>query len=219
MTNDADSLNACLGLLNLFQRVLVPDGFVWGLPLTAFPQSLRWCHMRWVMPRRRLDFPSWSFAGWAGEASYTDGLVLENEPNYRRFVDVSVDLRVEFVRADGKVLTLRGCAVTLQIRNEPFNSAYMPGTEIVVGKLQEGVVLHTNTLPEGRYEFVVVERVGFRAVEGARLRQTLYLLMLGDLEGGIPTRRAMVRLYAELDFIGTEEYKGLFKGRKDIQMV
>ena len=219
MTNDGDSLNACLGMLNLFQRHLVSSGFNWGLPLGVFPQSLRWYHMRWVKPRRRPGFPSWSFVGWAGEAAYTDGLILENEPSLAHLIDLKVDLGVEFVRVDDKVLTLKGHVLTLEIRNQPFNDGYVPETDMLVGMLQEGSAVHKNTLPEGVYQFVVVERLWFRKAEGAKMRHTVYLLMLGDQEGGVPTRRAMVRLFVEPDVVETDDYHGLFRRQDDIQIV
>ncbi|KAK2590137.1 hypothetical protein QQS21_012190 [Conoideocrella luteorostrata] len=215
MTNDDDSLNACLGLLNYLQRSLLPGGFFWGLPLREYPQSLRWFHMRWVKPRRRKDFPSWSFVGWEGEAGYTDALVLKGS-NQTRFDD-EVDIGVELVGVHDKVLTLKGYHVTLEIRNEPFSNAYVPGSDMLVGILQEGGSLHNNTLPTGIFEFIIVERWRYRHSQGENVRHTLFLI-LQDLAGGIPTRRSMVRLYVDLDFIRSDLYAKLVEWRDDMQL-
>lgn len=59
MTNDSDSLNALLGVLNVWKRTLLPPGScVWGLPLKAHPACLGWMHPRGVgaSPRRRRRF-------------------------------------------------------------------------------------------------------------------------------------------------------------------
>lgn len=220
MSNDSDSLNACLGMLSYLRRYFIPGGFIWGLPLKDLPQSLRWYHRRWVKPRRRKDFPSWSFVGWEGEASYTDGLDFEagSRTEIRRF-DVKVDMSVRFVEVEDKILTLEGYVATLEIRNEPFNDAYVPGMDVLVGMLQEGDVPHKNTLPPGVFEFVVVERLTYRHSPEGRVRKTLYLLMLGDEEGGIPTRRSMVRLYVDPDFVEAREFAKIVQKRDDIRMV
>lgn len=78
MTNESDSLNALLGVLNVWERTLLPPGScVWGLPLKAHPACLGWMHPRGVgaSPRRRPAFPSWSWTGWAGEVSTDVGLL------------------------------------------------------------------------------------------------------------------------------------------------
>jgi hypothetical protein len=220
MSNDSDSLNACLGMLNYLRRHLIPGGFIWGLPLKDIPQSLRWLHRRRVKPRRRKDFPSWSFVGWEGEAGYTDTFDFKGGSDVRtgRF-DAKVDMGVRFVEAEDKTLTLEGYVAKLEIRNEPFNDAYVPGTDVLVGMLQEGEVLHMTTLPPGVFEFVVVERLMYRSSPEGRARETLYLLMPGDEEDGIPTRRCMVRLYVDPDFVETGALAKIVQKRDNIRMV
>jgi hypothetical protein len=64
MTHDADSLNAFSAMLMQLAETYYKDGFVQGLPVKDLPRALLWFHP--TLPRRRVDFPAWSWAGWAG---------------------------------------------------------------------------------------------------------------------------------------------------------
>ncbi|KAI0138500.1 HET-domain-containing protein [Hypoxylon sp. NC0597] len=216
MTNDSDSLNAFKGMLSFLQKTMLPGGFVWGLPLQEFPQSLRWYHPRGIRPRRRPDFPSWSYVGWEGEVNFTDKLNLVNGGSSERF-DETVDLGLNYVRIEGKVLTVDGILLKLEVRNEPFNNAYIPGTDFLVGVLQEGNFLHKNTLPPGVFDFLVVERLSFRYAPQSSIRQTLYLIML-TRDGEVFGRRAMVRLYVEPRLEECKEYLEIFNKRRAIDI-
>lgn len=216
MTNDSDSLNAFKGMLSFLQKTMLPGGFVWGLPLQEFPQSLRWYHPRGVRPRRRPDFPSWSYVGWEGEVNFTDKLNLVNGGSSERF-DETVDLGLNYVGIEGKVLTVDGILLKLEVRNEPFNNAYIPGTDFLVGVLQEGNFLHKNTLPPGVFDFLVVERLSFRYAPQSSIRQILYLIML-NRDGEVFGRRAMVRLYVEPRLEEREEYLEIFNKRRAIDI-
>lgn len=71
LSYDADSLNALLGVLNYYSRARKPVFNVWGVPLsTSEPVSLWlfWYHN--ALPKRRLEFPSWSWAGWGGPMEF-----------------------------------------------------------------------------------------------------------------------------------------------------
>ena len=82
---DQDSLNAFGGIIREFERRKNPVSQLWGLPYMDlkdpneaslyFHYGLTWKHTNncWdgsCMPRRRSEFPSWSWAGWAGGAVY-----------------------------------------------------------------------------------------------------------------------------------------------------
>jgi hypothetical protein len=91
LTFDGDSLNAFLGVLRYFGRQECQVRHLWGVPviiheimLKHYPRevdaylldSLCWRHVYscWdeheSKPRRRGNFPSWSWAGWAGAIQY-----------------------------------------------------------------------------------------------------------------------------------------------------
>ncbi len=218
MTNDADSLHAALGILERLRKSIIPQGFVFGLPLAEYPQALRWFHPRDTKPRRRSAFPSWSFVGWQGRAVYNEALNLVGGGEVTRF-DESVDMAVRYVGVRDNILSVEGNVITVEIRNEPFNDAYIPGTDILVGMLHEGNQLHKNTLPAGVFDFLVVERLSSRAAPESRLRHTLYLIMLEEDEEGSISRRAMVRLFVEPGFETQERYHDLVKRREIVNLV
>ena len=58
-----DILNAFRGLENLLRQTLSNE-FHWGLPISIFDVALGWYHPYHYPARRRLNFPSWSWAGW-----------------------------------------------------------------------------------------------------------------------------------------------------------
>ncbi|KAH7018161.1 heterokaryon incompatibility protein-domain-containing protein [Microdochium trichocladiopsis] len=225
MTNSSDSLNAVLGALEYLRKAVLPGGFVFGLPLAELPQSLRWIHHRSVQARRRLAFPSWSFVGWEGPALYNETLdLVHGEGEVRRY-DAKTDLVVEYLGvADGghhHTLRLRGNTLRLEIRNQPFNDGYVVGSDggILVGMLHEGNALHKNTLPEGVFDFLVVERLTYRAAPEGRVRHALYLLMLDPgHEKGVWERRSMVRLFVEPGFETSPEYGSLLGQRIDVKL-
>jgi hypothetical protein len=192
MTNDSDSLNAFLGILQQLRKSVLPKGLEWGLPLRDFPQSLRWFHPRTVKPRRRPDFPSWSWTGWEGEIVYSDPL---NVLRTQKF-EASADMTVKYVAVDGKALTLEAHNVALEVRTEPFSDVYIPKTETLLGSLQEGNNLHRNTIPSGTYDFLIVERLLYQVASGRPIRQTIYMLLL-EKNGQFASRKTFVRLYME----------------------
>lgn len=89
LTYDADSLNAFAGMMRHFQMEEFGLLQAWGIPFGSFKSedhhsfaygdhlsyTLSWYHVHpcWdaqSRPRRRPDFPSWSWAGWSGPVSY-----------------------------------------------------------------------------------------------------------------------------------------------------
>lgn len=222
MSNDSDSLNAFMGMLSGIQRSLLPQGFIWGLPLHDFPTSLRWYHVRGQTPRRRLGFPSWSYVGWEGTAAYTDFLDIVGhgfkERECMRRHEESTDLVVNFMLEKDQVLTLEAHLIQLEIRNEPFNNAYISDTDTFVGMLEENSSLHKNTLPAGVFSFLVVERLTYRKRADGPLRDILFLLFLESGDGGLFTRRSMVRLYVEPELRGMANYEAIFGSRQEVQL-
>lgn len=180
MTNYSDSSNAFRGILSSLQRTLLAQGFVWNLPLKEFPQSMRWYHFQTVKPRRRPDFPSWSYLGWEGKAANNDRLdfAIEPERTPGRHEETT-NMILGYVRIEGTILTVDGVLVRLEVRNEPFNNACIPGTDFLLGILQEGNFLHKNTLPQGVFDFLVVEKLSFRYAPDSNVRHVVYMIMLG----------------------------------------
>ncbi|KAH7882060.1 heterokaryon incompatibility protein-domain-containing protein [Phlebopus sp. FC_14] len=66
MSEDVDSLNAFTAILKRFEETHYKKGFVQGLPVEDLPTALLWIHSDEVRPRRRAQFPPWSWAGWEG---------------------------------------------------------------------------------------------------------------------------------------------------------
>ncbi|KAI0841490.1 HET-domain-containing protein [Hypoxylon sp. FL0890] len=159
-----------MDMLSFLQKTMLPQGFVWRLPLEEFPQWLTRYHPRVIRPRRRPDFLSWSYVG----------LNLVNGGASARF-DETVDLVLSYVGIEDKNLAVHGILLKLEVRNEPFNNAYIPETDFLVG---------------GVFDFLVVERLSFRYAPEGSLRHILYMIML-DRGGEVFSRRAMVRLYVE----------------------
>ncbi|KAI0130147.1 heterokaryon incompatibility protein-domain-containing protein [Xylariales sp. AK1849] len=219
MTNEGDSLNAYLGVLENLRKYLLPEGFVCGLPLVGFPQALRWYHPRWVKPRRRPNFPSWSWAGWEGQVLYTEPLDLVGAPDGPKRHDKRVDMSVRYLGVNDKMVTLEGSLLTLEIRNEPFNDAYIPRTDVLVGIIQQGNVLHKNTLPAGVFTFLVIERLQCRFTADGHVNHTLFMIMLVEETDGMFSRKTMVRLYVDRDFASRPQYLGLTQGSQKIRLV
>lgn len=77
---DSDSLNAFQGIIQRYSEFQKPFNAIWGVPYPAqeeeraayFRCALTWCHAsqsNWkksTEPRRRPEFPSWTWAGWEG---------------------------------------------------------------------------------------------------------------------------------------------------------
>ncbi|KAK1828731.1 heterokaryon incompatibility protein-domain-containing protein [Podospora conica] len=207
MTNDGDSLNALLGVLNVWERTLLPPGTcVWGLPLKAHPPCLGWMHPRGVgaKPRRRAAFPSWSWTGWAGEVSIDVGLLPAGDGEEGETGVVGRDMAVEVVGVEGKELVVEGWVVEggLVVRTEPFSEVVVPGGEgEVMGLVTERNFLHPNTLGTGRYEVLVVERVKTRVREGGPVVEKVFMVVLdGDGVGRPAERRTTITLKTEAGY-------------------
>jgi hypothetical protein len=193
MTSDSDSLNAFLGIVAYLRKSWFPEGLTWGMPMTDFPQALRWYHPRWVKPRRRPAFPSWSWTGWEGQAIYSGSLDQTNTKEQGR-LDISTHMTVQFVEVQDQILILDAYIVKLDIRTQPFSDAFVHGTDELLGPVKEGNVLHNNTLPSTTADFLIVERVKYRVARDRPLREDIYMLLL-DWENGIAIRRTKVRLF------------------------
>lgn len=80
LSNDSDSLNALLGVLNYntstLRKTTYPSVHLWGVPIRmgfaefgdAINMYLSWYHT--TISKRRADFPSWAWAGWAGRLGF-----------------------------------------------------------------------------------------------------------------------------------------------------
>ena len=67
MSHDADSLNTFSAMLVHLAENYYKGGFVQGLPVKDLLRALMWFHP--TPPRRRVDFPAWSWTGWEGGVS------------------------------------------------------------------------------------------------------------------------------------------------------
>ncbi|KAL0944726.1 tol protein [Colletotrichum truncatum] len=98
---DSDSLNAFEGILRMFRHRHESLSNLWGLcyPRSAsnemvkklFTSSLAWYHIR--PQRRRPEFPSWAWAGWAGKVQYPESSI-ESSQTY--LSAISIDLHTAF---------------------------------------------------------------------------------------------------------------------------
>lgn len=235
MVHDRDSLNACLGMLSFLRRMAGLQDFVWGLPLRDFPLSLMWCHsvssgagnIKPGPPRRRAAFPSWSFVGWQGEASYLlpDNLMPTTEKTERVRADMARkemadDLCIKFVGIQDQTLTMAGWTVRFEIQTAPFSTAFVPGRpDEPIGMLTQNDERHPTSLPSGVFNFVVVQRVT-RDMGNGRFRHVLYLVMLEDnSQGAVPSRRTLVQWNVESSFIPTPAYAAMLQRNDNIRMV
>lgn len=73
LTYSQDSLNAFLGVLRDYGRLDKPVEHIWGVPYSKGAPELSWYHR--VPAVRRPDFPSWSWAGWAGGIQWGNQLI------------------------------------------------------------------------------------------------------------------------------------------------
>lgn len=82
LSYDADSLNAFRGIIQRYSNLEEPVLSIWGLPYPAqgdkyryFYLGLTWAHPEkcWEnsrRPKRRRNFPSWTWAGWSGTVQF-----------------------------------------------------------------------------------------------------------------------------------------------------
>lgn len=113
---DNDSLNAFAGIVRRFENQKKPVYQTWGIPFlppdmlkeskdgpplqpNSLIPGLSWSHIHdcWDesdAPRRRSQFPSWSWAGWAGEANYllsrTDRWFLQDQISVKTEVPIVI---------------------------------------------------------------------------------------------------------------------------------
>jgi hypothetical protein len=104
---DEDSIRAFQGITGFFKRSKYPVYELWGVPFTcslkcpkqapdSFVASLLWRHTTSVVsnkdkPERRAAFPSWSWAGWAGEVVFP----RRHTPDNASFVSTVETLSLE----------------------------------------------------------------------------------------------------------------------------
>jgi hypothetical protein len=181
-----------MGILSHMRKTYNLDAYHFGLPLQSFPQSLRWYHSTAITPRRRPDFPSWSWTGWEGQALYSAPLDLTRE---RRVTQTN--LTVRFLSIKDQILTVEAYVIRLDIRNIYLSEAYAPGSEQLVGILQENNDVGTKLAPS-TYDFLIVERSQFRHTEEETWIEHVYMLLL-EWNGSYARRKTKVRLFVEED--------------------
>ncbi|KAE8395072.1 heterokaryon incompatibility protein-domain-containing protein [Aspergillus alliaceus] len=177
MTNESDSLNAFRGMLTFLQRQLFPEGFVHGLPLRSHPSSLAWMHRRGVSPRRRAEFPSWSWTGWEGEVAYPEKL-LDTADGHSPYTS-DIELELHFLSSHEDEIEIEGWLVDLDVRTEPFSEIFIPGQDDSIGTVKEGLSIHNNTLKTGQYTCLVIQRL-YEKMRGPHewRKETVFMLAL-----------------------------------------
>ncbi|KAF3034324.1 hypothetical protein E8E12_005106 [Didymella heteroderae] len=205
MTNERDSLNAFLGLLTGFKRRLFPLGFWHGLALQSHPATLGWIDDRVKHPRRRLDFPSWSWAGWEGPALIASDILDTYDDSASRIIEI--DLGVEIKWLNGNELTVEGWVVNLDIRTDPLSELFVAGQSHSIATVKEGRWEMHDTLKSGRYECLVVQCHERNPTRDPR-RPKAFVIVL-DWIGEVAQRRTFVMLtfFAGFDFMLTKLHK------------
>lgn len=108
LSHDADSLNAMMGILRAYETLPSSGRHAsnfFGIPMgfndflskgyqKDFIEGLKWTHLQ--PSRRRTGFPSWSWAGWAGEVQYYDYMTFVGECNDVKVED-TLGRQVRFV--------------------------------------------------------------------------------------------------------------------------
>ncbi|KAK0710550.1 heterokaryon incompatibility protein-domain-containing protein [Apiosordaria backusii] len=197
MSNDEDSINALAGVMAVIEKSVPAAACVWGLPLAAFPRFLGWIHDEEVeTPKRRGAFPSWSWAGWEGGVKISNMLMLSKGWSDWKYRDMSRDMVIRYLGVNGAQIEVEGWRVSLEIRTEPFSEAVFPGTEEMIGYVEERDLVHHNTIPSGRYECLVVERFTYRKREGGPVYQMVFMLVLepGGVGSGVAERKTLITL-------------------------
>jgi hypothetical protein len=101
LSHPADALNAMQGIFQMFYKAKTPIYHIEGVPLVphqlltfvpedSFIQGLCWYHEK--VGERRLEFPSWSWAGWTGLLA---NRVMLDPRRLRGPYDISVRLEYE----------------------------------------------------------------------------------------------------------------------------
>ncbi|KAI0482774.1 HET-domain-containing protein [Xylariaceae sp. FL0804] len=195
LTNEEDSINACLGILAAMEKRLFRSGFSFGLPVSSHPQTLAWFHQRRCSPKRRSKFPSWSWAGWQGQVTFP-GLLISDTGDEYLFFNPKRSMDLQLVHVEGQELTLQGWVVALDVRTDPFSEAFVVGEDAEpIGALTERNFLHNNTLPSGEYSCLIIQRVTYQIGEGGPERERAFLLAL-EWQGQIARRKTLMTLNA-----------------------
>ncbi|KAF3021590.1 hypothetical protein E8E14_013565 [Neopestalotiopsis sp. 37M] len=189
MTMESDSLNACRGMLSAFQKEMFPEGFENGLPLRSHTFSLAWMHSRNVNPKRRAQFPSWSWTGWEGQVIYPE-IILDTAdgqgpPNH------GIDLLIELRDCRANQIELEGWVVDADIRTEPFSELFTHNQEESIGAVKEGAALHNNTLKSGLYHCLVIQRHCSIVPPRKSFKETVFMLAIQP-EGGAYRRQGIL---------------------------
>jgi hypothetical protein len=199
MTNESDSLNALRGMLTFLKRQLFPEGFVHGLPLRSHAFSLAWMHSREATPKRRAEFPSWSWTGWEGEVVFPEKLL--ETANGSLALTCDIDLKLHFLASHENEIVVEGWVVDLDIRTEPFSEVIIPGQDDSIGTVKEGQSRHNNTLKTGRYTCLIIQRICETIRGRGSRKETVFMLALEQINQ--QTRRQTmltVTLFPKQDF-------------------
>jgi Heterokaryon incompatibility protein (HET) len=119
LTNDSDILNGILGILRAFETGINATRHCWGVPILSVPPEIiksatksgkknlggqAWgfvAGLGWTLPEpstRRIEFPSWSWTGWAGSVKWRDDDTL------LRGLRIDPDIKLSIKLHDGRIL-------------------------------------------------------------------------------------------------------------------
>ena len=118
----ADALNAFTGMLQAFTD-MYPKGFIQGLPIEDLDWAMLW---RSHNPsKRRVEFPSWTWAGWEGGVWH--GQPLDHTKTRRFPVPLDIHLvrgsRLECIFHTKPGEAVHGTGVCFAIQNDPIDRA------------------------------------------------------------------------------------------------
>ncbi|KAJ5511286.1 Heterokaryon incompatibility [Penicillium expansum] len=201
MTKESDSINAFRGMLTTLGAQLFPGGFVHGLPLKSHPNSLAWMHLDGVIPQRRAQFPSWSWAGWEGAVVFPEKLLANSDINAASENFTNIDLGSQFLASEGNEISVEGWVVYLDIRTDPLSELFVPGQRDSVGTVKEGHSFHNNTLNTGIYTCLVIQRLAEPTWGLDSRREIVFLLALQQTGSKIQRRTQLtVTLFRSQSF-------------------
>jgi hypothetical protein len=134
-------------------------------------------HRRDVTPKRRAEFPSWSWTGWEGEVAYPEKLLDAADGHSPYISDIKLELH--FLGSHEDEIEVEGWLVVLDVRTEPFSEIFIPGQDDSIGTVKEGLSIHNNTLKTGRYTCLVIQKL-YEMMRGCHewRKETVFMLAL-----------------------------------------
>lgn len=149
--------------------------------------------MRNIIPKRRAEFPSWSWTGWEGTVVFPEqflDVAAEHDNNAMWEIDLEARLLGDVIEDEIK-LELEVWVVEIDIRRGPFSEIFIPGVDESIAVVKEGEALHNDTLRAGSYTCFVIQRHCERVHDGVWARERVFLLSI-ERTDHLARRRALL---------------------------